>query len=218
MKLSQTIKRIIIKNILRAGELSMKKWFQKAMVSAVAVVTLGLITPSHAFWDNVFEGNSQHKTLIEQQNEPTTTLVAYAEEQPIIEQIYEPIDFIQEAKEQAYLKFGTKVGPKIQQNFDELIFPKMQEAIDYTVARVGEEKINLAITENPSGNYSEKIFNIYNRETCKDMIRFHVRTENRPLDGFYYNFHYHTYEDDFASHYDLGEIYWSKNTPPKWLS
>ena len=219
MKLSQCIKRNIIKHILRAGELSMKKWFQKAMVSAVAVVTLGLITPSHAFWENVFEGNSQHKTLIEHQNEPTTTLVAYAEEQPVIEQIYEPIDFMQEAKEQVYLKFGTKVGPKIQQNFDELIFPKMQEAIDYTVARVGEEAwVNLAITENPSGNYSEKIFNIYNRETHEDMIRFHVRTENRPSEGFYYNFHYHTYEDNFASHYGLGEIYWSKNTPPKWLS
>lgn len=189
------------------------------MVSAVAVVTLGLITPSHAFWENVFDGNSQHKTLIEHQNETTTTLVAYADEQPIVEQIYEPIDFMKEAKEQAYTKFGAKVGPKIQQDFDELIFPKMQEAIDFTVARVGEQELsNLAITENPSGNYSEKIFNIYNRETREDMIRFHVRTENRPFEGFYYNFHYHTYVDNFVSHYELGEIYWSKNTPPKWLS
>lgn len=197
----------------------MKKWFQKAMVSAVAVVTLGLISPSHAFWETVFEGHSNSKTQIENKL-AQTTLVAYAEERQIEQTIDEqPIDLIEEARQQSYMKFGTKIGPKIQNDFDTMIFPKIQEAIDMTVARLNDEDLsNLAITENPSGNYAEKIFNVYNRNTHEDIIRFHVRTENRPLDGFYYNFHYHTYDDQFATHYDLGDIYWSKNTPPKWLS
>ena len=196
----------------------MKKWFQKAMVSAVAVVTLGLISPSHAFWEGVFEGHSSNKTQIENKT-AETTLVAYAEQRQIEQIDEQPIDLVEEARQQAYTKFGTKIGPKIQNDFDTMIFPKIQEAIDMTVARLSDEDLsNLAITENPSGNYSEKIFNVYNRNTHEDIIRFHVRTENRPLEGFYYNFHYHTYDDQFATHYDLGDIYWSKNTPPKWLS
>ncbi len=62
------------------------------------------------------------------------------------------------------------------------------------------------------------MFNIYDEQTGKDLIRFHVRTENRPGEGYYYNFHYHTAEDQFATHHNLGDVYWSKNTPPKWLS
>ncbi|WP_010285992.1 YpjP family protein [Kurthia massiliensis] len=201
----------------------MKKWFQKAMVSAVAVVTLGLVSPSHAFWEGIFEGHTNSKTQMEGNTSEPTTLVAYASEQRTIEQIdqidEQPIDLTEIARQQAYAKFGAKIGPKIQEDFDTLIFPKMQEAIDMTVARLNDEDLsNLAITENPSGNYSEKIFNVYNRNTHEDIIRFHVRTENRPMDGFYYNFHYHTYDDGFVTHYDLGDIYWSKNTPPKWLS
>ena len=81
------------------------------------------------------------------------------------------------------------------------------------------ESLNyIKITEQPSGNYSEKIFNLSDGASGKELIRFHVRTEKRPLEGYYYNFHYHTYEDRFVAHHNVGDIYWSKNTPPKWLS
>lgn len=191
----------------------MKKWIQKFLVSAVAVVTLGVITPSHTIWNNILSDeqasaksqnigeDTQHSTYIESTFEEST--------QP-------EVDLIVEAKEQAYQKFGSRIGPKIQEDFDTHIFPKIQEAIDQTVTNA--EVKQLAITENPSGNYSEKMFNIYDEQTGKDLIRFHVRTENRPGEGYYYNFHYHTAEDQFATHHNLGDVYWSKNTPPKWLS
>ena len=76
----------------------------------------------------------------------------------------------------------------------------------------------LSITEYPSGDYAEKMFHLSDKVLGKDLIRFHVRTEKRPLDGYFYNFHYHTAEDGFTVHHSLGDIYWSKNTPPKWLS
>ncbi len=195
----------------------MKKSIQKLMVSLVAVVTLGIITPSHAIWESLFETNTSSKSHIEK-----APITAFAEENSTYDvqlQEEEELDFRALAKEQSLIKFGTKVGPKIEEDFDEVIFPQMEQAIDDTFARLGNDQLrNVAITENPSGDYAEKIFNIYNRETKEDLLRFHVRTENRPFDGYYYNFHYHTYEDAFASHYDLGEIYWSRNTPPKWLS
>ncbi len=56
----------------------------------------------------------------------------------------------------------------------------------------------------------KKIFNITNSQTGSDLIRFHVRTEKRPQEGYYYNFHYHSAEDDFMAHNNLGDIYWEK--------
>ncbi|MED4798110.1 YpjP family protein, partial [Priestia megaterium] len=51
-----------------------------------------------------------------------------------------------------------------------------------------------------------------------DLIRFHVRRENPPKDGYWFNFHYHAAADNFQKHYDLGKIYWNRNMPPKWFS
>lgn len=190
----------------------MKNWIQKFLVSAVAVVTLGVITPSHTIWNNLINEQASAKSQYANHTVQHTTTDYLETSYP-----FQDIDLIAVAKDQSYQKFGSKIGPKIQNEFDSIIFPKMQEAIDQTVANM-PNAVHLSITENPSGNYSEKIFNVFNVATGEDVIRFHVRTENRPFDGYYYNFHYHTSEDDFASHYDLGEVYWSKNTPPKWLS
>ncbi|MBO2537051.1 MULTISPECIES: YpjP family protein [Rummeliibacillus] len=197
----------------------MKNWLQKLLVSTVAVLTLGLITPSHAIWENLLEHNNNHRTQLSKQSTATENYIdtVQVHEAEDAEAVSEAV--LAQAKEQAYVKFGSKIGPKISNEFDNIIFPKIEEVIHMTLDNVNQEEMkNLAITEKPSGNYSEKMFHIYNASTGKDVIRFHVRTENRPFDGYYYNFHYHTYTDQFASHYDLGEIYWSKNTPPKWLS
>lgn len=191
----------------------MKKWIQKFLVASVAVATLGVITPDHTIWNNLL--NSEASAKSQNVGESTRT---YIEPTYTIDKI-DDVDLIAIAKEQSYQKFGSKIGPKIQADFDTMIFPKMQQAIDEVTAANDDIQMNdLAITENPSGNYSEKIFNIYNVTTGEDIIRFHVRTENRPQIGYYYNFHYHTRTDDFNAHHHLGDVFWSKNTPPKWLS
>lgn len=196
----------------------MKKWMQKFLVISVALLTFGVITPNHEIW-NSLENNNHNSNRA---HEPSANDVSSAIQLDTV--LYEEQDSVinslkDAARAQSYIKFGTRVAPKISNEFDNNIFPKMEEAIEMTLARINDEKIqNLTITENPSGNYSEKIFNIKDSDSKVDLIRFHVRTENRPNEGFYYNFHYHTYEDSFVTHYNLGDIYWSKNQPPKWLS
>ncbi|WP_397537901.1 YpjP family protein [Rummeliibacillus pycnus] len=198
----------------------MKNWLQKVLVSTVAVLTLGFITPSHAIWENLLEHSGNHKTQLSKQSSNTENYINTVYNDNDIEDTEVFSDnVLDQAKEQAYMKFGSKIGPKISDEFDNVIFPKIEEAIHMTLDNVDQANMkNLAITEKPSGAYSEKMFHIYNVASGKDVIRFHVRTENRPFDGYYYNFHYHTYVDQFASHNNLGEIYWSKDTPPKWLS
>lgn len=199
----------------------MKKWVQKSIVIMVAFLTFGLITPTHEIWD-AFDQNASNRSSIGSSN----ANIASAAEPEVIaatEIQQEAIDYgsllVDAAKEQSYIKFGTKIGPKISNEFDTIIFPKMEEAIAMTVAGLDDESLaSLTITEKPSGNYGEKIFNIANSQSGEDVIRFHVRTEKRPQEGYYYNFHYHIAEDNFMTHYNLGDIYWEKNTPPKWLS
>ncbi|WP_042473277.1 YpjP family protein [Bacillus ndiopicus] len=195
----------------------MKKWMQKFLVVSVALLTFGVINPNHEIWNN-FEDELKPNRL----QEPSANDISSAIQLDTL--LYEEnISIAQSlkgaAKTQSYIKFGPRIAEKIGDEFETRIFPKMEEAIDMTLARLDDDKIPyLTITENPSGDYAERIFNIREQGEKVDLIRFHVRTENRPNEGYYYNFHYHTKEDSFVAHYNLGEIYWSKNTPPKWLA
>ena len=189
----------------------------KTLAITVAFLTFGIITPNHEIWTSLEQLDDQKNAVI---YVPSTNDVANSYQ---LDELIEPenhlASILSNAKEQSYIKFGTKISPVIGEEFNTMIYPKMVEAIEMTVAQLDDDAIqHLAITESPSGDYSEKIFNIYNVDNRKDIIRFHVRTENRPLEGHYYNFHYHLDQDNFVTHYNLGEIYWSKNTPPKWLS
>jgi hypothetical protein len=128
-------------------------------------------------------------------------------------------ELIKQAEEQSYQKFGAKIKPVIENEFREVIMPNIETALDQTASQFPEEDLkNLAITEQPGKGHSEKIFNIKNSVTGKDILRFHVRRDNPPQAGYWFNFHYHTYHDGFQSHHELGAIYWDKNTPPKWMS
>ena len=197
----------------------MKKWIQKSLIITVALLTFGIIPPDHLIWEHLLENKSPLKSIQSNENTIDFEQVTLKDSTNLVD---EPnlIDYIaNNAKEQSYIKFGNRIGPVIQDEFDDVIFPKIQEVIDTTISKVDPNKAsNLVISEQPSGEYHEKIFHIYNNDSKKDVIRFHVRTDKKPLDGFFFNFHYHLEEDNYSKHYALGEIYWSKNTPPKWLS
>lgn len=199
----------------------MKKWLQKTLIVAVAFLTLGAISPNHQFWTSLQDKNEAKQA--EQPPKSADYSIGLADRYNY-DQLKEPATSLEEsliasAKELAYVKFGSKIGPVIADEFDEIIFPKIEEAINMTFESTGDlHKRRLAITEKPAGDYAEKIFNVYDLENGQDIIRFHVRTEKRPLDGYFYNFHYHIANDGFVAHHSIGDIYWSKNTPPKWLS
>ncbi|BDH61531.1 hypothetical protein MTP04_16610 [Lysinibacillus sp. PLM2] len=203
----------------------MKKWMQKLIVITVALVTFGIISPNHEIWELL---EHDHSSSSNNNGDYQSSANSVTYEDSISDEVTEHSTYLEEqsinsilltAKEQSYMKFGSKISPVIGKEFDARILPKIEEVIQVTLARHDEEKIPyIKISDQPSGNYSEKIFHISNGYTGQDLLRFHVRTERRPVEGYYYNFHYHTVEDQYVKHHNIGDIYYSKNTPPKWLS
>ncbi|MBT2649052.1 YpjP family protein [Bacillus sp. ISL-34] len=195
-------------------------WFRKSLVILVSVLTFGLVTPSDLAW--LAEADSLKDTkkgIVEEEG------LAYLPSQNSteLEEEFNRQEFLSgilnKAEENAFMKFGDKINPKIGDEFKMAILPKMEEAITEMAAQFPDEKLQqLTITEQPSAGRAEKIFHIYDSNSGKDIIRFHVRQENPPLEGYWFDFHYHTYHDSFATHYNIGKIYWDKNTPPEWTS
>ncbi|MGG3562508.1 YpjP family protein [Neobacillus rhizosphaerae] len=196
----------------------MNKWLRKPLFVLISILTFGLVTPTQlmnsvnaeSFQDiDAFEATADRS--ITQQNG------FYEESEFNREEFMEQL--IKQAEIQSYQKFGTKIKPVIEDEFREVILPNIELAIAQTADQFPEEDLkNLTISEQPGSGLSEKIFNIKSRLTGEDILRFHVRRDNPPKAGYWFNFHYHTIYDDYQSHHELGTIYWAKNTPPKWMS
>ncbi|MDQ0228849.1 YpjP family protein [Metabacillus malikii] len=198
----------------------MNKWLRKSLVILFSIATFGLVTPpaSLAIADKPSEDSTEKADLTNKPfEEVTTTFSAEPEESyQIKDQILSNI--ITEAEQKAYLKFGEKIGGRIEDEFKDVIFPKIEEIITYYLNEESDELFEQLEVSKPTGGTGEKIFHIYNTKTGQDVLRFHVRRENKPLEGYWFNFHYHSYHDSFQSHKDLGSIYWDKNTPPNWMN
>ncbi|MGG3470200.1 YpjP family protein [Neobacillus pocheonensis] len=197
----------------------MKKWLRKSLFVTVSILTFGLVTPTQLM-NAVNAENMNDRDAFE----APATDISFAQPSRFIEDSeFNREEFMQsllkQAEMQSYQKFGSKIKPVIEDEFREIILPNIEIAINQTSDQFPEEDLkNLTITEQPGTGLSEKIFNIKNDLNGKDILRFHVRRDNPPQAGYWFNFHYHTYHDDFQNHHDLGSIYWAKNTPPKWMS
>lgn len=188
----------------------------------VTILTFGMVTPSQAFLyehsnaektpkKDVFDALSEDKIDINHSMVPED--IGYISREAFIKQM------LYEAETQSYTKFGSRIKPVIENEFSEVIFPNIEKAIQNVAEQYPEEELAfLSVSESPGKGHSEKIFNIRNEKTDEDVIRFHVRREQPPQQGYWFNFHYHTHHDQFQAHHDLGSIYWDKNTPPKWMS
>ncbi len=202
--------------IFLKGDIQMNKWIRKTLVVTVSILTFGLVTPAQLTHyvnagkaDNEAVETSLPSASIEQPPLP----VPLAREENVV------ADFKKQAEMLSYQKFGTKIKPVIESEFREVILPNINKVLEDIAAQLPQEELqNLAISEQPGKGRSEKIFHVTNRETNKDILRFHVRRDQPPQAGYWFNFHYHTVQDDFQSHHELGAIYWAKNTPPKWMS
>jgi hypothetical protein len=199
--------------------MNMNKWFRKSLVILFSIATFGLVTPpaSLAVQDKPSEDSVSKSTINDNSIEQILPPKVEIEELPLSkDQVL--INLLSEAEQKSFIKFGDKIGGVIEDEFKEMIFPKMEEIITYYLNIEDDELFQQLEVSKPSGGTGEKIFHIYNTITGEDVLRFHVRRENRPLEGYWFNFHYHTYHDSFQSHKDLGSIYWDKNTPPNWMS
>ena len=117
----------------------MKKWLQKTLIVAVALLTFGAISPNHEIWTSLQDKDvSKHAVGSAQINDYSIGLAdslvddSLEDNSDSIEEL-----FITSAKKLSYMKFGTKIGPAITDEFDNIIFPKIEEAIQMTLASSG---------------------------------------------------------------------------------
>ncbi|MGM0845422.1 MAG: YpjP family protein [Bacillota bacterium] len=195
----------------------MSNWMRKSFVVLISILTFGLVTPSQAFLnenDTLNKSSTKADSSIHSQTEVTEAVVEEEVDHEVFVQ-----KMLTEAENQAYIKFGSKIKPVIENEFQNVILPKIQVAIEEMTEHFPENELShLTISEVPAYAKSEKIFHIYDERSGEDIIRFHVRRDHPPLDGYYFNFHYHTKLDNFQDHHSLGDIYWDKNIPPQWSS
>jgi hypothetical protein len=196
----------------------MNKWLRKSLFVTISILTFGLVTPSQL----INQANAEKINDSESFQAQAPEINFDQSNRYLIETEFNREEFIQDLMKQAeiqsYQKFGTRIKPVIADEFREVILPNIEIALEETASQLaGDDLKNLTITEQPGSGHSEKIFNIKDNVTGKDILRFHVRRDNPPQAGYWFNFHYHTYHDNYQSHHELGVIYWDKNTPPKWM-
>ena len=213
----------------------MKLWLRKIMVALVAVVTLGMYVPPIALTTDAEESKDalSERPNVDEQNatvsitEDRYASVSYVEPTEsnvdIAESTFTKEDYIDEiteqAKEQAFMKFGPRMIDQVEGDFTANILQVIEDVLESVMEDASDDEIRYyAITEEPARGLGERIFNIYDERNEKDIVRFHVRRENRPLEGYWFNFHYHLNEDNFEKHHDIGDMYWDKNIPPRWMS
>src|SRR5690625_192331 len=204
----------------------MKLWIRKTFVILVAIMTLVTNVPPVSPNAEATEHkdistnansneNDNHTTVAELEESPESSLNDRSEhsENDYLNSL------LNRAQEQTMTKFGPKIAAKIEEEFTENILPVMEEVIATVINEAGEDTVPYyAITEKPTSGLGERIFHVYDEQNKKDVAKFHVRRERRPQEGYWFNFHYHISKDNFEEHYEIGEIYWDKNMPPKWMT
>lgn len=200
----------------------MPRWIRKSLVVLVTVLTFGLVTPPQSLlYDEVQAEKSPKRDLLESnlQEHNVSSDQIYQEQEEHTDKDHFIKQLLSDAETQSYVKFGERIKPIIEDEFRDVILPNIEKAIEEVTSQYEEEALRqLVISEFPAGGHSERIFNIADNGKNIDIIKFHVRKDHPPQSGYWFNFHYHTYHDDFQEHHHLGSIYWDKNTPPKWMS
>ena len=200
----------------------LQKWIRNVLVVLVSVVTFGMVTPTFAYDEQAIEEKNSKRDVIESINSLVfETIDEQTKTEDTIISVTEDYvaNLVKDGQTQVLKKFGPRIGEVLADEFEEVILPQMEEAIRQVTLQFDDDQIAfLTVTENLGKGLSEKIFHLRNKLTNEDIIRFHVRRDHPPQQGYWFNFHYHTYHDDFVTHYELGNLYWAKNTPPQWMS
>ncbi|SFB30395.1 YpjP-like protein [Lentibacillus halodurans] len=203
----------------------MKLWMRKIFVALIAVITLGLYIPefdadveAEQSKEEIDPNSDFHdKTGINDHHEMPILTADPFESYPEQSAVDPMLALSEKATEQAMIKMGPRIAGKVEAEFRQDILPSMEEALHMIMQKKTEVQY-YSITEQPSDGFGERIFNIYDERTGKDIARFDVRRVKRPMEGYWFNFHYHVSSDGFDKHHEIGEIYWDKNIPPRWMT
>ncbi|WP_088102139.1 YpjP family protein [Halalkalibacter urbisdiaboli] len=210
----------------------MMPWMKRGLLISSALLTLGLFVPEYARDVQAqdlskLQGDSSEKPLIYKVNEQSYDL--YRSVLPISTEQYIHRDVssveiysnyvLNHAYEQSMMKFGSTIASKISSPFEEEILPRLKDIVTETTSNLSsEEWKQIKLSNQPASGLGEKIFHLYNGDSGEDLLRFHVRRDQPPKQGYWFNFHYHTHLDDYEKHHDLGSIYWGKDMPPRWMA
>ncbi|MGV2621588.1 UNVERIFIED_CONTAM: YpjP family protein [Halobacillus marinus] len=200
----------------------MKPLMKRIFVVLISVMTLGMyVPPIHIDADAAEKKHIAGEGSIKEQSgllsEEELDLDAPPFEAQTSEQRIQQLT--ESAKSQTVIKMGPRIIKKVDADMTSEILPKIEEVVTDLLVNAGDEEVPyLEITEEPTAGYGEKIFNVYNQRTKEEIARFHVRRDKRPGEGYWFNFHYHLKDDQFVKHHQIGEVFWEKNTPPKWMS
>ncbi len=213
------------------GRMSMFPWMKRGLVISSALLSIGLFVPTDFVKD--VQAEEPHKAQDEKNEKP----LIYTVNQDSYELFHEVLPvktdhyihrnassadvmnhfIVNQAHQQSMRKFGLTISEKISNPFEESILPRLNTVLRETTETLSEEDwTQLKVSDNPAAGLGEKIIHLYNEESGKDIFRFHVRRDQRPKQGYYFNFHYHSYLDQYEKHHDLGTIYWGKDMPPRW--
>lgn len=216
----------------------MSKWFRKVTGILATILTLGIITPT----DFVHrEELLQQEALPKSQAErPAEVALPATEEIPFAALSYDKLSWpelsetlsekqdlqthfkaymLNQAQAQAMQKFGPHITKRIGEHYNNGILPQFEKVLEDLSHSADEDLLrHVAVSDQPAAGLGEKILHLYDARNGKDLVRLHVRRENPPKQGYWFNFHYHKHEDDFENHHELGKIYWDKNMPPHWAA
>lgn len=207
----------------------MNLWIRKISVILITFMTLGMYIPpnyldAEAADNNEKEitspDNNKHEDPViptEVDNHFEETNFSYESEDNLDNYFANLIT--EQAKNQTVSKLGPRIMEEVEVDFLSNILPNIEVVIKNILEEAGEKNTPyFGISDQLAPGYGEKIFNLYDYRTKEDIAKFHVRRDNRPGEGYWFNFHYHLSDDGFEEHHLIGEIYWDKNTPPKWMS
>ncbi|ENH96316.1 hypothetical protein J416_11482 [Gracilibacillus halophilus YIM-C55.5] len=201
----------------------MKKWMKKITVLLITILTLGLyVPPIHI--DAELDKMDKGEVAPSDENSSDTEEIQTAKSvEPLVVTTNSDDLYLQslteQAKQQLTVKLGDKITRRIDTDLQQTIFPNIELVLSELYEQVGKTNSQfLVIDEAPSSGYGERIFDLHDVKTNQDVARFHVNRVKQPQDGYYFQFHYHVFEDRFEEHYTIGNIYWGKNTPPKWMT
>lgn len=196
-----------------------KLWIKKISVILITFMTLGLYIPP-----TYLDVRAEDEEVIpnKEENMHEELSVTEADEQadlPDLNRDYFVNAITEQAKGQTVSKLGPKIYKQVETEFTAVILPEIEHVLKGILVEAEEDTIPYyGITEQPAPGYGERIFNVYNYQKGVDVARFHVRRDNRPGEGYWFNFHYHLSDDGFENHHVIGELYYDKNTPPKWMT
>ncbi|WP_377889077.1 YpjP family protein [Alkalihalobacillus sp. R86527] len=215
--------------------MSFPLWTRKLFVAFIAVITLGTVIPTEYLQDikpeQTAEANYQKEVSSHVVEADPPDLFEGIESSPIewpdiasFSPSSEVVEgFVSYAtlrtEELGIQKFGDTIANRVGSEYINVIVPKVNEVITSKIEKLDVDAVrSLRLTDNPAGGYGERIVHVYNEQTGNDLMRFHVRRDHPPQEGYWFNFHYHDDNDNFSEHHEVGKIYWDKNTPPRWLS